>query len=444
KTQDRIVEGVASVRRFAERTRRADAARTVTPLLAWLRDDGSVQRLELAGSYRRGRDTVGDLDLLALTSDQDATMARLRAYDDVERVLGSGRDKSSVVLSGGLQVDLRTIAAEGFGAALQYFTGSQAHNVRLRQRAAARDLTLNEYGLWRKNGDQRVAGEDEAGIYRALDLPWIAPELREDRGEIAAAEDDRLPRLLERSDLIADLHVHSDWSDGRGDLLAMMRAAREAGLSVLAFTDHGPALRMTGGLDRDKLLRQWRALDELDGEVPGLTVLRGLEVDVHPDGSLDMDDEMLERLDLVIISVHGGFDLPEDRQTERVVRALQHPQVNVLAHPTGRLIGRREGIRIDLHAVIHAAAANGVALEINANPARLDLNDRWARVALQAGVPISVASDAHAPEGIAVLEHGVLQARRAWATADRVINAWPLDRLRRFLAKTPSDAEPPS
>ncbi len=437
KTQQAILAGVASVRRFAERVRRADAGRTVAPLVAWLEADEAVRRLEIAGSFRRGRDTVGDLDLLVDTDDHERTMARFRAYDDVDQVLGSGSEKTSLTLSDGLQVDLRAVPAESFGAALQYFTGSQAHNVRLRKRAQERDLRLNEYGLWRPSDETRVAGADEAELYRALGLPWIPPELREDRGEIEAAEADALPRLLERGDLVADLHVHSDWSDGTADLRTMMRAAREHGLSVLGFADHGPALRMTGGLDRAKLLRQHEALAELSDAVPGLTVLRGLEVDVHADGGLDLDDEALALLDVVTVSVHGAFDLSEAKQTERLVRAVSHPLVHVLAHPTGRLIGRREGIRVDLHAVIEAAAAHGVALEINANPARLDLDERWARTALEAGVPLSVASDAHGPEGFAVLEHGVLQARRAWATKDRVINAWPLARLRSFLAKEP-------
>lgn len=437
KTQERILRGVASLRRFAARRRRADAEAVLEPLLAWLREGPSLHRIEVAGSYRRGRDTVGDVDLLAVGGDAPAIMRRLRDYEEVEEILGSGDEKTSVRLADGLQVDLRVVDETAFGAALLYFTGSKAHNVRLRRRAQERGATLNEYGLWSDPGGDRLAGAEEAEVYAALELPWIPPELREDRGEIEAAEEDRLPALIEVADVVSDLHAHSDWSDGAASLERMQRAARERGLEVLAITDHSAALSMTGGLDRAKLLRQWEALDALEGEVEGLTVLRGMEVDILADGTLDLDDDLLERLDVVVVSVHSRFELPEADQTERVVRALSHPQVNLLGHPTGRLLGQREPYAIDLDAVIAAAREHDVALEINAHPARLDLDDRWARVAAQAGVPIAVNCDAHAPSDLELLRHGVLQARRAWLTAAQVVNTWPLPRLRRFLAKEP-------
>ena len=437
KTQERIVQGVASVRRFAERRRRADAEAVLTPLLAWLREDAATLRLEVAGSVRRGRDTVGDVDLLVVSDDPTRVMARFRDYEEVETVLGTGESKTSLVLADGLQVDLRAVDAAAFGAALLYFTGSKAHNVRLRLRAQERDATLNEYGLWTEDGTERIAGASEEEVYEALDLPWIPPELREDRGELEAAEERRLPLLIGVDDIVADLHTHSEWSDGSGTLREMQEAAVARGLEVLAVTDHSPALKMTGGLDRDKLLRQWEALDRLDGAVSGLTVLRGMEVDILADGTLDMDDDLLERMDVVVVSVHGRFELDEARQTERVVAALAHPSVNVLGHPTGRLLGQRDGFAIDLDAVIAAALEHDVALEINAHPARLDLDDRWARVAAQAGVPISINTDAHAPSELGLLPHGVLQARRAWLEPRHVINTWPLSRLRRFLKKQP-------
>jgi len=435
KSQDKILNGIASVRRFAERRRRADAEAALAPLLAWLRDDEAVRRLEVAGSFRRGRDTVGDVDLLVVSDDAPAAMARFRGYEEVDSVLGSGDDKTSLILSDGLQVDLRAVTESEFGAALLYFTGSQAHNVRLRRRANEREMSLNEYGLWSENQRERRAGTTEAEVYEALGLRWIPPELREDRGEIEAAEAGRLPVLIEIDDVVADLHSHSDWSDGHGSLREMQEAAAGRGLRILAVTDHSPALTMTGGLDRDKLLRQWQALDRLEGAVEGLTVLRGMEVDIRADGTLDMDDDLLERMDVVVVSVHSRFELAEAAQTERVVRALAHPAVNVLGHPTGRLLGQRDPFPIDLDAVIAAAAEHDVALEINANPARLDLDDRWARTAAHAGVPLSINTDAHGPDAFAFLRHGVLQARRAWLTADQVINTWPLARLRRFLAK---------
>ena len=437
KTQERIVQGVASVRRFAERRRRADAEAALTPLLAWLREDTAVARLEVAGSVRRGRDTVGDVDLLVVSDDPTRVMARFRDYEEVETVLGTGESKTSLALADGLQVDLRAVDAAAFGAALLYFTGSKAHNVRLRLRAQERDATLNEYGLWSEDGIERIAGASEEEVYEALDLPWIPPELREDRGELEAAEERRLPLLIGVDDIVADLHTHSEWSDGSGTLREMQEAAVARGLEVLAVTDHSPALKMTGGLDRDKLLRQWEALDRLEGVVSGLTVLRGMEVDILADGTLDMDDDLLERMDVVVVSVHGRFELDEARQTERVVAALAHPSVNVLGHPTGRLLGQRDGFAIDLDAVIAAALEHDVALEINAHPARLDLDDRWARVAAKAGVPISINTDAHAPSELGLLAHGVLQARRAWLEPRHVVNTWPLSRLRRFLKKQP-------
>jgi len=437
KTQERIVQGVASVRRFAERRRRADAEAALTPLLAWLREDAAVARLEVAGSVRRGRDTVGDVDLLVVSDDPTRVMARFRDYEEVETVLGTGESKTSLALADGLQVDLRAVDAAAFGAALLYFTGSKAHNVRLRLRAQERDATLNEYGLWSEDGIERIAGASEEEVYEALDLPWIPPELREDRGELEAAEERRLPLLIGVDDIVADLHTHSEWSDGSGTLREMQEAAVARGLEVLAVTDHSPALKMTGGLDRDKLLRQWEALDRLEGVVSGLTVLRGMEVDILADGTLDMDDDLLERMDVVVVSVHGRFELDEARQTERVVAALAHPSVNVLGHPTGRLLGQRDGFAIDLDAVIAAALEHDVALEINAHPARLDLDDRWARVAAKAGVPISINTDAHAPSELGLLAHGVLQARRAWLEPRHVVNTWPLSRLRRFLKKQP-------
>lgn len=433
KSQAKILAGVEAARRLAERRRRADVERALVPLTHWLAEHEAVARLEVAGSLRRGRDTIGDVDLLVVSEAPEAVMERLLAFDDVEAVLGSGREKSSVTLVGGLQVDLRVVEEAAFGAAWCYFTGSQAHNVHLRRRAQKRGLSLNEYGLW--DGETRVAGASEGEVHAALGLAWIPPELREDRGEIEAAEEGSLPALIEERDVVADLHTHSDWSDGRATLEEMQRAAREHGLTVLGVTDHSPALAMTGGLNREKLLRQWAALDELGEVVPGLTVLRGMEVDILADGTLDMDDDLLARMDVVIISVHARFDMSEAEQTERVVRAVSHPQVNVLGHPTGRLLGRREGIAVDLDAVIAAAGANRVALEINANPARLDLDDRWARRAARAGVPIAIDTDAHSVGEFALLRHGIVQARRAWLGPDDVINAWPLPRLRAFLAK---------
>ncbi|MDZ7801039.1 MAG: DNA polymerase/3'-5' exonuclease PolX [Trueperaceae bacterium] len=435
-SQAKILDGVASARQAATRRRRAVAARALAPLLAWLHDAPATERVEVGGSFRRGRDTVRDLDLLAVSDAPEAVMAHVRDYEEVETVLAAGPDKTRLVLVGGLQVDLRVVPEASFGAAWIYFTGSKAHNVRLRGRAGEMGASLNEYGLHASDGEAPAAdARDEAAVYAALGLAWVPPELREDRGEIEAAAEGTLPELIEVGDLRSDLHLHTDWSDGRDALGTMLQAAGDRGLRAVAVTDHSPALAMTGGLDRAKLERQWQALDELEPVASGLEVLRGMEVDVLADGSLDMDDDMLDRMDVVIASVHGRLDLPEAEQTRRVLRALAHPAVNVLGHPTGRMLGRREGMALDLDAVTRAAQRYGVALEINANPARLDLDDVWARRARQVGAWIAVNTDAHAAADLDLAEHGVLQARRAWLRAEDVINTWPLPRLRRFLAK---------
>ncbi|MBW6454376.1 MAG: DNA polymerase/3'-5' exonuclease PolX [Trueperaceae bacterium] len=451
KTQAKVLAGVAQVRRHGGRVRLGDAEAALAPLLAAIRAASGVARVEVAGSLRRGRATVGDVDLLAVADEPAAAMATLRDHPDVAEVLGSGDTKTSVRLEGDLQVDLRVVPAASFGAAWQYFTGSKAHNVVLRQRAVDRGLRLSEYGLFRGGeGDhpergERLAGADEEGVYRALGLAWVPPELREDRGEITAAADGRLPRLLEASDLRGDLHLHSTWSDGTAGIRAMRAACAERGYAYMAISDHSQALRMTGGLDPAKLARQWAELDEIaaedagrsDGDAPP-TLLRGLEVDVLKDGRLDLDDDWLARLDLVIVSVHGHLDLPQAQQTERVVRALQHPEVNVLAHPTGRLLGSREGMALDLDAVFEAAAAHGVAVECNASPYRLDLGDVELMRAVAAGCRVAIDTDAHALAGLDDMRYGVATARRAWLGREHVINAWPLGRLRAFLAKRPA------
>ena len=435
KTQTRIEQGVEQVRRFQARRRRADAEADVDDLLRVLRAVPGVERCEVAGSYRRGRDTVGDVDLLVVADDPAGAMAALRDHPSVERVIGSGEEKTSVLLADGLQVDLRVVEAAAFGAAWLYFTGSKAHNVRLRGRAQDRDARLNEYGLWTADGDTRIAGASEGEVYAALDLAFVPPELREDRGEVERAERGTLPDLVTVDDVRADLHAHTDWSDGQADLETMLRAAADRGLEVLAITDHGPTLRMTGGLDRDALLRQADAIDAARDVAPGLTVLRGVETDVLEDGRLDLDDELLADLDVVVASVHTHLALDAAAQTERILRAVRHPAVNVLGHPTGRLINRREGMAFDLHAVVEAAAEHGVALEINAHPARLDLDDGAARAAVAAGAKIAVNTDAHATTDLDLLRHGIVQARRAGLEADDVVNTWSTARLRAFLAK---------
>lgn len=442
KSQDKILDGIAEFRRHQERLRIADADRHAQPLLDYLNESPELTRLEIAGSYRRRRETVGDLDLLGIVEGgEDAArkvMERFTSYSHVENVQMSGDTRSSVTLGSGLQVDLRLLPPESYGAALIYFTGSKEHNVTLRKRAVSRDLTVSEYGVFRVEDDERIAGETEEDVYASLDLPFIPPELREDRGEIAAAEKGELPELLTLDDLRGDLQMHSTWSDGKNSIEQMLEACVERGYEYFALTDHSQALAMANGLDRERLQEQWKEIDEIAARHPEIRFLKSLEVDILAEGVLDMDDDMLEQLDMVLVSVHSRFELSEAKQTERVIRALQHPQVNILAHPTGRVLNRREPFALDVDAVLQCAAENGVAVELNAAPERLDLKDTHLLRARELGVPVVISTDAHSIRHLDWMRYGVEQARRAWLEPRHVLNCRPVDEVLQFLNKQPS------
>ncbi|HEX7383457.1 MAG TPA: DNA polymerase/3'-5' exonuclease PolX, partial [Burkholderiaceae bacterium] len=402
--------------------------------VAELRGVPGVRELVAAGSLRRARETVGDLDLLAAIERTSPLVARFTALPDVRQVLERGPTRAGVVLKNGLQVDLRAVAPAAFGAALAYFTGSKAHNVALRRIAQEAGLKLNEYGLWR--GARRIAGATEADVYGALGLAWIEPELREDRGELDAARARRLPVLLRRADLRGDLHVHSPDSDGRDPLEALAAAARERGLESLAVTDHSRRLALLHGLDAAALARQADRIDALNERQGGVVLLKGIEVDILEDGRLDLPDAVLARLDLVVGAVHHAFDLPREKQTTRLLRALEHRHFSILAHPTGRLLDERRGCDIDLPRVIRAARERGCFLELNAQPARLDLDDIACRMAKDEGVLLSIASDAHSGAELDHLRWGVGQARRGWLEAGDVLNTRTLAELRPLLDRT--------
>jgi DNA polymerase (family X) len=399
-------------------------------LVGFLRDSG---RVVVAGSYRRRRDTVGDLDLLVTAKNGAAVGKRLVEYENVAQVVAHGSTRTTVILRSGLQIDVRAVPEESYGAALLYFTGSKAHNIALRGLANQRGWKLNEYGLF--SGKRRIAGTTEEDVYAKLGLAFIMPELREDRGEIAASKAGTLPRLVKLSDVRGDLHVHSDWTDGTVPIAGMAEAAQARGYEYIALTDHSRRVAMTHGLDPARLARQIHEIDRLNEKLRNFTILRGIEVDILRDGSLDLPDSSLEKLDVVVAAVHSHFDLPRKAQTERVVRALENRHVSILAHPTGRLIGQREPYDIDMDAVISAARKAGCYHEINAEPDRLDLNDLHAHAAKLAGVKLAVSTDAHSVDAFQCMRFGIDQARRAWLTANDVLNTRPLAELRKLLKR---------
>ncbi len=437
-----ILKALEERKRHAGRHLLPDAHDAAAALVAFLRARAPQAEITPVGSLRRGCDTCGDIDILASGADA-SLMDDFVGYRLVERVLGHGETKSSVLIvdsqggsqSGGLQADLRLVPRESQGAAMQYFTGSKAHNIILRDRAIGLGLKLNEYGLFTTADNTRVAGADEEGIYRALGLDWVPPELREARGEIEAAAAHALPRLVDRADLRGDLHMHSTETDGKDDVPAMAEAAREAGLEYIAITDHSKALAMANGLDETRALDHAARIRAADHASSGVRLLAGIECDIRADGSLDLADDCLAALDLVVVSVHSAFNQDRQQMTDRLLRALENPHVDILGHPTGRLILRREPYPFDIEAVVDAAAGHGVALEINCQVDRLDLNDIHARLARDRGAPIVISSDAHSRRGFGVLRWGVLVARRAWLTPADVLNTRPFEQFKAGLRR---------
>jgi DNA polymerase (family 10) len=434
-----LLQALAERKQHANRHLLVDAAAVAAQIIQYLQTRSPDAQFEAVGSLRRGTDTCGDIDILAIGATPDV-MQSFTSYEAVERVLGRGETRSSVLIHGGYQADLRLVPADSRGAAQQYFTGSKAHNIALRDRALERGLKLNEYGLYRAADDVKLAGETEAGIYAALDLAFVPPELREHRGEIEAARERRLPALITIDDLRGDLHMHTTASDGKDDLETMVMAARESGLEYIAITDHSKALAMANGLDERRTLEQAARIRALSDRIEGITVLAGIECDILPDGSLDLAEDCLAQLDIVVASVHSAIRQEEEEMTARLLRAIAHPYVDVIAHPTGRLLLRREPARMNLERVVQAAAANGVAMEINCQVDRLDLCDAHARLARERGVKLMISSDAHSTRALATRRWGIVVARRAWATRDDVLNTLPLDRFRAALRRNRSAA----
>ena len=402
-------------------------------LVAYLQEHAPAAEIATVGSVRRGTETSGDLDILA--SGADTTLADAFArFPMVERVLANGGTKASVLLRGGFQADLRIVTSDQRGAALQYFTGSKAHNIALRDRALERSFKLNEYGLFDAN-DKAIAGATEQDIYKALGLAYIEPELRENRGEIEAAASKALPSLITRADLKGDLHMHTTESDGRESLETMVAAAKARGLEYIAITDHSQSLSMANGLDETRTVAHAERIRSYSKTLKGITVLAGIECDILADGSMDLSDDCLASLDIVVGSIHSAMTQDERDMTARVIRAIEHPSVDIIGHLTARMLLRREGTRVNVEKVIDAARANGVALEINSQPHRLDLCDSHARLARDRGVKLIIDSDAHYVEALDYPRWGVMTARRAWLTKRDVINTLPLKEFRKQLRR---------
>ncbi|MCP4835347.1 MAG: DNA polymerase/3'-5' exonuclease PolX [Phycisphaera sp.] len=432
KTVDNLVASIAFMRTAGDRRRLGDALPLAEEIVESLRNVGGVHRITHAGSVRRGRDTIGDIDVLVVADDPTKVAEAFRGRADVTEVLVAGETKSSVRTEDGFQVDLRIVPEESWGAALMYFTGSKEHNVALRERAIARDLRLNEYGLYphdgndatppRERGVEPVAGETEASIYEALGLPWIPPELREDRGELDAPPPEDLVTV---ESIRAELHSHTTASDGRLTIDELAEAARSRGRTVLAITDHSKSSGQANGLDEDRLRRHAAAIREADERIDGITLLAGSEVDILADGRLDYDDEVLAMLDLVVASPHAALRQDPETATRRLCAAARHPLVTIVGHPTGRLIPDRPGLEADIHALVEAALEGGTALEINSNPYRLDLRDIHVRIATEAGCPIAINTDAHRAEHLDFLKYGVLTGRRGGLRIPGCINCLP-------------------
>jgi DNA polymerase (family X) len=431
--EQQILRGIEQERSHGTRVRLAEAEAWVRPFVERLRGLPQTPHVEVAGSLRRRRETVGDVDILAASEHPGPVAEAFVTYPDVKRVLARGDTRCSVVLHSGLQVDLRVVPERSYGAALHYFTGSKPHNIAIRRLGVKRHLKINEYGVFR--GTKQVGGRTEAEVFKAVGLPWIAPELREDRGEIDAAREGRLPALVELDDIRGDLQMHTDATDGTNTLAEMVDACRRRGYEYIAITDHSKAVRVAGGLTRAGFRAQSRAIDAIRDKVSRPFVLKGAEVDILADGSLDLDDDTLAGFDIVVVSVHSRFNMSKEAMTRRIVRALQHPKVHVLGHPTGRLIGTRDPYAVNLPEVIKAARDHGVMLEVNAQPDRLDLNDVSIRMARDAGVLLVVSTDAHRIPELEFMRYGVDQVRRGWCEAKDVANTRHLGAFRKLLAK---------
>jgi DNA polymerase (family 10) len=449
KTEENILKGLEFLSRASARTPIGTALPLAGRIVAALAGLSEVRKISVAGSLRRFRETVGDIDILAISGSPEKVIEHFTHLDEATRILAEGSTKGSIVTRDGIQVDLRVVDEESYGSALNYFTGSKEHNIRLREIAIQKGMKLSEYGVFKEAGrakpkrkagaraprEIRVAGKTEEDVYRALGLPYIPPEIREDSGEIEAARAGKLPTLVELSDIKGDLHCHSNYSDGAATLEEIALAAKKRGYSYLLITDHSQSLHIANGLSPDRLRTQLAEIDRVNAKLKGFRLLKGSEVDILPDGSLDMNEELLKRLDLVYVAIHSKFKMPRSEMTKRVVRAIENRYAGILAHPTGRLIGVRDAFEIDMQEVIRAAARTGTAIEINAHPARLDLDAANCRAAAAAGVMIGIGTDTHVLPELDNMIYGIGTSRRGWLTKANILNTRTARQLLSFANK---------
>jgi len=433
KTEENILKGIGLIKRGTDRRPLGRVLPLAEDIIRRMKDAAPVDKIEVAGSIRRMKEMVKDIDILTTSKHPEKVMDSFVGLPQVSRVLAHGPTKSSVMTEDGIQVDLRVVDEDSFGAALQYFTGSKQHSIRLREMAVKAGLKLNEYGVFKEPGDKKIGGKTEEEMYKALKLPWIPPELREDTGEIEAALDGKLPDLVTLRDIKGDLHVHTNESDGSHDLDTLVKAAKNKGYSYIAITDHTKGLGVARGLDEKRLAGEIKLIDAANEKLAGFRILKGTEIDIRSDGRLDLADEAIAGLDIVVASIHSGFKQSQEQMTRRIIAAIRNPCVSVIAHPTGRLIGERDAYAVDMEAVLKEAAKYGVAMEVNAYPLRLDLNDMHIKRAKEYGVLLAISTDTHVLNQFDFMTYGVSVARRGWAEKKDVLNTLAYDQLIRRL-----------
>lgn len=433
KTEEHIAGEVKKIKNEYNRIKLSVADQYTLPLVEYLKKDKNIKNIDIAGSYRRRMETIGDIDILVTCDNNLGIMDKFVNYDNVDETLSKGETRSSVILKSGIQVDIRVVPKKSYGAALLYFTGSKSHNIHIRKIAKQNGWKVNEYGIF--EGDNFIAGVNEEEIYEKLGLSYIVPELRENRGEIEAAEKGTLPKLIELKDIKGDLHTHTNATDGKNSLEEMVEAAQEKGYKYIANTEHSKHVSIARGLDVQGMKEQIKKVDEINTKLQKFRVLKGAEMDILEDGSLDLPDSILKELDLVVCSIHYKFNLPRQTQTERVLRAMDNKYFNIFAHPTGRLINERSPYDIDMEQVMKKAKEVGCILELNSHPSRLDLNDIHCKMAKDMGIKIAISTDSHSTGGYDTISYGIGQARRGWLEADDVVNTRNLDELMKLLKR---------